>query len=827
MMSNKIWDDPRLTAYVLGELQGADLETFKQRLEDDESLRIAVAQAREVTEQVSRFFHAEEVPAQLSTARQQIVQAAIEVKESVVCSPVDAVTPTQGVLAVRRFDWMKGLAVAASLMLVAGLSVAMWSGRQGRPVTLSDATDLKVQATQSNRPSDLRLSSTADVPTNAPPLSGERDNLHLGLSEAEAAPVKSRGATVGRFVHPEMASSQTEPKSEVPVDGLAVLASSPPTQQVTELKNQVWAEGKLGGSKMPGTQPRNHGGYGGAVGSANNTSGSPPAAPESSITMPTAAGVVADSSAGKSKPALLAEGVDEARRPSVRYAQDKSSRGRGVVEEHLARGEPRELRYFGMAPELDAAGDRFEKISDNEFQRVSDAPLSTFSIDVDTASYAKVRQFLLEANRLPRPDAVRIEELVNYFDYGYAPPPADSTHPFAVHVEVAQCPWNNDNRLARVALKGRELSGQRPQANLVFLLDVSGSMEQPNKLPLVIRGMKLLLGQLQERDRVAIVVYAGAAGLVLDSTPLSRRQEILSALDRLKAGGSTNGGEGIRLAYALARDHFVEGGVNRVILCTDGDFNVGTTGNDELLRLIERESKDHIFLSILGFGMGNHNDAMLEQVSNRGNGNYAFIDTAAEARKVLVHQLSGTLVTIAKDVKIQIEFNPLQVSGYRLIGYENRVLAAQDFNNDKKDAGEIGAGHEVTALYELVPAGKTIDPVAPSIDPLRYQQRAVPTEVADSKELMMVKLRYKEPTGTTSVLLEHSVSEVGGTFEQGSETLRFAAAVAGFGMQLRNSPYKGKWQWSDVLLTAQGALGNDKYGLRSEFLELVQTASTR
>jgi|GEM_PF-283447 len=348
-----------------------------------------------------------------------------------------------------------------------------------------------------------------------------------------------------------------------------------------------------------------------------------------------------------------------------------------------------------------SSGDRFEPIHENSFLRPGSDPLSTFSIDVDTASYSKVRSLLKEKRQLPPPDAVRIEELVNYFGYNYAPPTDDV--PFAAHQSVAACPWNPKHKLVRVAIKGREIQqDKRPVSNLVFLLDVSGSMNEPNKLPLVKRGIQMLVENLSENDRVAMVVYAGAAGKVLDSTTGDKKPEILAALDRLQAGGSTNGGDGIRLAYQMALDNFITGGVNRVILCTDGDFNVGTTGNDDLVNLVEEKAKDDVFLSVLGYGNGNLNDSMLEQISNKGNGNYAFIDTESEARKVLVEQMSGTLVTIAKDVKIQVEFNPLRVGAYRLVGYENRVMAAEDFNNDMKDAGEIGAGHTVTAIYEIV-----------------------------------------------------------------------------------------------------------------------------
>ncbi|PAY15685.1 hypothetical protein CKO51_30650 [Rhodopirellula sp. SM50] len=468
-------------------------------------------------------------------------------------------------------------------------------------------------------------------------------------------------------------------------------------------------------------------------------------------------------------------------------------------------------------------GDRFDPIVENEFKQVREHPLSTFSIDVDTASYSKLRRTLVEG-RLPRPDAVRIEELVNYFDYDYESPKPDSEHPFATDVTIASCPWNGDHRLARIAIQGKRLTpDSRPPCNLVFLLDTSGSMNQPNKLPLVIEGMKMLTKQLGKQDRVAIVVYAGSAGMVLDSTPAGKRKKITKALSQLSAGGSTNGGAGIQLAYATARDHFIKDGVNRVILCTDGDFNVGLSGTDELVRLIKEEASEGIFLTALGFGMGNHNDAMLEQISGEGNGNYAFIDTANEAHKVLVRQTDATLVTIAKDIKIQIEFNRRVVSKYRLIGYENRVMAKEDFNDDKKDGGEIGAGHQVTALYELVMAGEQ-DDVAPQVDPLKYQSSPELTEAASSNEVMTVKLRYKQPDGDTSTLIERSAKDNEQAFAKADADFRFAAAVAAFGMQLRHSEFTGDWTLHNVLEVAQANVGPDEFQLRSEFVQLVTAA---
>ena len=474
----------------------------------------------------------------------------------------------------------------------------------------------------------------------------------------------------------------------------------------------------------------------------------------------------------------------------------------------------------GIGPEN--GGDKHDPIFENEFLRVADSPLSTFSIDVDTASYSKVRMYLNDANQLPRPDVVRIEELINYFPYDYEGP--DSDDPFAARQMISVCPWNPKHHLVRVAIKGKEIEQEeRPSSNLVFLLDVSGSMNRPNKLPLLKRGMKMLVDQLTENDRVAIVVYAGAAGLVLESTSGDKKQEIIDSLDRLHAGGSTNGGDGIRLAYQTALDNFMKGGTNRVILCTDGDFNVGTTGTDQLVRMVEEQAKSNIFISVLGFGMGNHNDSMLEQISNKGNGNYAFVDSDSEARKVLVEQMSGTLVTIAKDVKIQVEFNPNKVGAYRLIGYENRILAAQDFNDDTKDAGEIGAGHTVTAFYEIIPAGENVDDVK-TVDDLKYQKDKELTPAADSDEWMTLKLRYKQPEGKTSKLLEFPLVDEPIPFAQADREYQFAASVASFGMLLRNSKFKGNATYASVEEIAQSASGGDENGYRIEFVQLVSKA---
>lgn len=483
-------------------------------------------------------------------------------------------------------------------------------------------------------------------------------------------------------------------------------------------------------------------------------------------------------------------------------------------------GEPGE----GIGPGF--GGDKFNRIEENKFLLVKDSPLSTFSIDVDTASYAKVRQFLQEHSTMPPPDAVRIEELVNYFDYNYSPPANE--HPFAVHVAAAECPWQPEHKLVRIGLKGREIErSQRPVSNLVFLIDTSGSMMPANKLPLVKRGMQMLADQLGENDRISMVVYAGSAGLVLPATSGDDHAKILEALDRLQAGGSTNGGVGIALAYDTARENFIKGGVNRVILCSDGDFNVGVTSQGELIRMAEDNAKSGVFLTVLGFGIGNHNDAMLEQIANKANGNYYFIDNESEARKVLVDQMTGTLTTIAKDVKIQVEFNPTKVASYRLVGYENRLLADRDFNDDKKDAGEIGAGHTVTALYEIKPVQAGSGPIDlndSEIDDLKYQKPREVAPGADADELLTVKLRYKQPDGDKSTLLSAPLADTTARFSEAPADMQFAGAVAMFGMLLRGSEHAGQTNWDTVLEIAGPAIGEDKNGYRAQFVELVKAA---
>ncbi len=474
--------------------------------------------------------------------------------------------------------------------------------------------------------------------------------------------------------------------------------------------------------------------------------------------------------------------------------------------------------------EANAPSTAFAPIQDNPFQTVTTAPLSTFGMDVDTGSYSMIRRMLRE-NSLPPADAVRLEELLNYFSYEYPQPKGD--HPLGATVEVAACPWNEAHKLVRIGVKAREVADrERPRSNLVFLLDVSGSMAPETRLPLVKRAMRLLIDRLSPRDTVGIVTYAGEARVALEPVAISDdgRRQVTEVLDGLQAGSGTHGSAGIQNAYAMATNHFIAGGVNRVILCTDGDFNVGVTDQNELLSLIAARAKSGVFLSVLGFGMDNLKDSTLELLADRGNGNYAYIDSFAEARKVLVKQLDGTLVTVAKDAKIQVEFNPARVSRYRLLGYEKRLLRDRDFNDDTKDAGDVGAGHSVTALYEVEPVGGTgagVDPLRYGAAPATMENRSRGTHV---DELLNLKIRYKQPDGQTSRLMEMPVKDADRELAKASTDFKFAASVAGYGMLLRQSPHAGSLTWEQVLRLAEQGQGNDVDGYRAEFIDLARRA---
>jgi len=456
-------------------------------------------------------------------------------------------------------------------------------------------------------------------------------------------------------------------------------------------------------------------------------------------------------------------------------------------------------------------------MEESGFRQVRTAPLSTFSIDVDGAAYANVRRFIRNG-KTPPVDAVRIEEMLNYFSYDDPAPAADSDTPFAVTMETTPAPWAEDHTLLRIGMQGEEIeAGNRPPTNLVFLLDVSGSMNAPDKLPLVKKAFGMLTDQMRPEDRVSIVVYAGATGTVLEPTPGNDKARILEAVNNLRASGSTAGGAGLNAAYDLAQENFDPDGINRVILATDGDFNVGLSSDAEMTRLIEEKRDSGVFLTVLGFGRGNLQDSKMEQIANHGNGTYSYIDSALEARKVLVSELGGTLQTIAKDVKLQLEFNPRHVGAYRLIGYENRMLASEDFNDDTKDAGELGAGHHVTALYELVPPDRVER--LPGVDPLKYQERGF-TGDARSPEWLTLKLRYKAPDADESQLIEEALvpnPEVAATTE-----MKFAASVAGFGMLLRDSEYRGDLTLDTVRQMAEEGRGEDPDGYRAGYIALLE-----
>jgi Ca-activated chloride channel family protein len=484
-------------------------------------------------------------------------------------------------------------------------------------------------------------------------------------------------------------------------------------------------------------------------------------------------------------------------------------------------------RNFAMGMECEVADydinqqfntEGYTAIHENGFKKVSMNPLSTFSIDVDAASYSNMRRYINNGN-LPPIDAVRIEEMINYFTYEYAQPKGDD--PFSINTELAACPWNKDNYLLHVGLQGKKLDmDELPPSNIVFLLDVSGSMSDLNKLPLLKSSLKLLVDQLRSEDRVAIVVYAGSSGLVLPSTPGNQKQTILKSLNKLNAGGSTAGGSGLKLAYKVAEENFMENGNNRIVLATDGDFNIGQSSNAEMERLIEKEREKGIAISVLGFGMGNYKDDKMEIIADKGNGNYSYIDNLQEAKKVLVNEFGGTLFTIAKDVKFQLEFNPANVAEYRLIGYENRILNSEDFDNDKKDAGEMGAGHTVTALYEIVPAKKSNETKT-----LKYQNTSLSQSAVASNDLITLKLRYKQPDGFKSKLIERVVKNELIDVNATSNNFRYSASVAEFGMLLRDSEFKGTATFDTARELAKGSKGEDEEGYRGEMIRLIKSAA--
>ncbi|HEX5139103.1 MAG TPA: von Willebrand factor type A domain-containing protein [Planctomycetota bacterium] len=755
-------NDPRLTAYALGEMDAQERAEFEKALENDPAARAEVDAIRAIGGKLAAELANAPAPTLTEAQRASVAKAAMK----------------------RRVPLAILLMPVAACLIAA---VALIWDRSARPVGAPDALEARrmsgARAEQERRqgPFDDSFIGSPANPANSPP-----------------GTIPEPGATGFRGPN-----GSVVPGARVPADSLGRRAAPPspqPESPATEIEEAVGAPTTPAGPDAGGGAPAS------PAPAADPGDPTSPQLPTLGLgARGTKKAPAAGRAGGDAGGLVVKESFEEAKPPEAKFKEDL--RRRALPSEKRSEERPAERE------EADREG--YDRIRENPFVRVAEEDSSTFSIDVDTASYANVRRFLLNENRLPPPDAVRIEEMINYFSYAYAPPEAGSPDPFRIHVEVAQCPWDTSHRLARVAIKGKVIDQkERPPSNLVFLVDVSGSMDQPDKLPLVQASLRLLAENLGERDRVAIVVYAGAAGLVLPST--GDKRAVIDAIERLRAGGSTAGAAGIQLAYETATANFLKGGVNRVILCTDGDFNVGISDNGALTRFIEEKAKTGVFLSVLGFGTGNYQDAKMQQLADKGNGNHAYIDSILEARKVLGEEMSGTLVTIAKDVKIQLFFNPRRVAGFRLIGYENRLLSKQDFNDDTKDAGEIGAGHSVTALYELVLAGSEV-PAAPPVDENPFVAKAQAT--IDSNALFQLKLRYKQPDGDTSKLLQQMVEDDGKSFDAASPDFRWAGAVAAFGMSLRDAKTLGP---DAILEIAKGAAGDDKY--RQEFLRLVETA---
>ncbi len=816
-------DDPRLTAYALGELPAADRAHVEALLAASPEARAELADIRALTAALTAEYE------------QDRLAAAVPMPAKVIRLPD------------HRRAWLRPVLAVAAVLLVAGVlaetmrpvfnSVQTRGSRRtdhafARPatgrqtVTNDEASPASATAARSQMDA-VGGRIAQDTKALPPPVSPAAPLPGANPIPAPAllAPTGSADAysyatsvTAGSLLLADASKMSGAPPETAEADRVTITGSNIPTSEevgaAPVVPTRVMAKpvasaaayAALGKQAPPANAKRGDHPQFGVVGGVIASS-----APQG---LPTGRSqLAAKAEVTVSRDAATADAPAQAALPSISTLDDQAARS-------------------GHA--LSTAA--YDHVTETPFLTAKENPLSTFSVDVDTASYSIVRRFI-EGGSLPPAGAVRIEEMLNYFPYDYAPPAPGDERPFAIHLEGAACPWNPDHRLVRVALKGRELApDKRPPSNLVFLLDVSGSMEPPERLPLVKESLRLLVERLTDNDRVAIVVYAGNSGLVLPSTNGAHKDTILQALDRLEAGGSTNGASGIRLAYKVAQENFIKGGTNRVILATDGDFNVGTTSQGELVRLIEEKAKGGVFLTALGVGTDNLKDSTMQKLADHGNGNYAYLDRIAEGRKVLVEQLSGTLVTIAKDVKIQVEFNPAAVRSYRLIGYEKRLLRKEDFNDDRVDAGEIGAGHSVTALYEVVPAGQSDAGAAPAVDALKYQRAPTPLiddsrgrPEASSQELFTVKIRHKGPDSDTSERsYEAAFVDHGAAADaiNASPDFKFAAAVATVGLVLRDSPYKGNATLGAAIELAQESKGVDATGYRAGFIELARRAQT-
>ena len=826
-------NDPKWTAYVLGELDAADQDAVERLLAASAEARALVEELRSTT---------------------MALEAACETE------PTDALAPAQRAAVRRAADghlrgwwartpmrpaWSLGAAVAATAIIVALLQLP---GNQSALPTRT-TTERTESISSSADPAERRTPATASgTPTTPRASTAQPDSLggiRPPITSAPALTIEMPPA-IGAVASTVMTGTIRD-ASGTALPGVTVTATNPSTGSGTSTVTD--ASGRYTFAGIDSSQTYRL---------TATLAGFQPASADVAVGQLALADRDLTMTVGSLQETIAVTGqtpvVDKQNtRREVQVPSDALTRARSLSQAVAASPPPAAAPLpppvsgfagggrggavggvVGNGNAVGAISDRFERIrpslgtesyartNENGFVRVSQEPLATLSIDVDTASYSNVRRFLNQ-NQMPPADAVRIEELVNYFTYDYARPTGG--RPIGASMTVTAAPWNPRNRLLRVGIRARDVDeGRRPLSNLVFLIDVSGSMATPQKLPLVKSGLKLLVDQLGENDVVSIVVYAGSSGLALPPTRGDRKDAIARALDSLEAGGSTNGAAGIQLAYNQATANFIRGGVNRVILVTDGDFNVGITDQSQLTRLIEDRAKSGVFLSVLGFGMGNLKDSTMEKLADMGNGHYAYIDTLNEARKVLVEQVSGTLVTVAKDVKMQVDFNPAKVEAYRLIGYENRVLRPEDFNNDLKDAGDMGAGHTVTALFEIVPRGGTV-PGAP-VDPSVFQPatRAAPPPASNSRDLLVLRLRYKLPDAAESTRMDLPLADRDVKFSDADADARFAAAVAAFGMVLKDSPYRGTATLGWVLDTATTSAGQDRGGYREEFVSLVRKA---
>ncbi len=791
--------EPRLTAYALGELTDAkEIEAVETQLRGSPELRREVESLRATAELIRFELEQEPVP---SLSPHQLANLG---KQPRWWNLRRSVRP-------RNPSWWfpVGLATAAAATVVVSTAIFLLQETEEPPLS---ALLQRPKSTVGEAPAEMRgltkkaYDTTSPAPDAITPPPGRIQNVRTLQQDVSPAPPVDKDTSGSSLPVP---SEATDPPAASPSDPVQpneeeILRSSPSELDLAPLTETALVSQHVGDSSNSGPS---------LASTAGGRAIEPGEIPGSRILDP---GEIPGLRI--INPGVLPEGIVE-RRFSLRERL-RMTRSVPFSPSVEVRASLDELPAAPAPVPSRSSTEDYRYQEENPFQKVSRAPLSTFGIDVDTASYANLRRFLRQGSLPPR-DAVRIEEMVNYFSYAYDAPSGEN--PVSALMELAQAPWKEEHLLLRIGIQAKKIDpGKRPPSNLVFLLDVSGSMRPANKLPLLKRAMRLLIKHLGEKDRVAFITYAGESAVVLPSTPCDRKEEIFRALEQIMAGGPTNGEAGIRDAYATAAAHFIPGGTNRVILATDGDFNLGMTDEGSLIRLIRKQARSGIFLSVLGLGTGNYKDAVLESLANRGNGNFSYLDSLEEARKVLVREMGATLVTVAKDAKIQIEFNPARVDSYRLIGYENRALRDEEFNDDSRDGGEIGAGHQVTVLYEVVPAGSA-SPAA-GVDPLKYQTPPEPNQAGNADEWLTLKIRSKPPDQAESRLLEFTHSGSAAGFKEASPDFRFASAVAAFGMILRDSPHRGTATLERVLGWASDSTGDDPHGHRGEFFQLVRKA---